>query len=186
MVLSPARHLFRVGLIDCAGCGKCKQAIETASHAPCDRNEFATLRIKYLGQHFLNPGDFEDIPINKILPFIQNMGLCECVRKGAAQKMENNWSLQVTTMPAIMHSILNLYISFKHHHANAKYQNYRPIDLENLHCLCLRPRCTQKGPPLQLQLNLLTRKRHGSLASRRGVTEDSSLQRCHAVSNGKE
>jgi hypothetical protein len=29
-------NLFKVGHIDSAGCGKCKQAIETASHAPYD------------------------------------------------------------------------------------------------------------------------------------------------------
>jgi hypothetical protein len=60
------------------------------------------------------------------------------------------------------------------------------MDLDNLRCLCLRPRCTQNGPSLQLQLNLLTRKRHGILASRRSFAEDSSLQGCHAVSTGKE
>jgi len=79
-------HLFREGLTDSAGCGKYKQAIETASHVPCDCKEFATLRIKHLDQHILKPDDFGDIPASKILLFIQNIGLCECVREGAAQK----------------------------------------------------------------------------------------------------
>jgi hypothetical protein len=79
-------YLFKVRLIDSASFGKCKQAIETASHAPCDCKALATLRIKHLGQNFLKPGEFEDVPISKIPLFIQNIGLCECVRKGAAQK----------------------------------------------------------------------------------------------------
>jgi hypothetical protein len=48
--------------------------------------EFATLRFKHLGQHFLKLGDFENIPVSGIQPFIQNIGRCECVSKGAAQK----------------------------------------------------------------------------------------------------
>jgi hypothetical protein len=35
----------------------------------------ATLRYRHLDHHFIKPGDFEDIPVSKILHFAQGVGL---------------------------------------------------------------------------------------------------------------
>ena len=76
------RHVFRVqgstfklGLVDNPGCGRCKQAIETASHVLCDSEALTTSRFRHLGCHFMKPGDFEDIPVSRILHFVQGAGL---------------------------------------------------------------------------------------------------------------
>jgi hypothetical protein len=68
-------HLFKPGLVDSPRCDKCKQASETASHVLCDCKALAVLRLRYLGHHFLKPGDFADISVSKVLHFVQSAGL---------------------------------------------------------------------------------------------------------------
>jgi hypothetical protein len=68
-------HLFKLALVDSSGCDGCKQASERASHAPCDCEALMVLRFMHLGHEFLKTGDFADICIIKILPFVQSMGL---------------------------------------------------------------------------------------------------------------
>jgi hypothetical protein len=68
-------HLFNLGLVNSLEYDRCKQASETASHILCDREALATLRFRHLGYHFIKPGDFEDISVNKILHFVQGAGL---------------------------------------------------------------------------------------------------------------
>jgi hypothetical protein len=54
-------HLFKLGLVNSPECNRCKQASETTLHVLCDCEALATLRFRYLGHHFMKPGDFEDI-----------------------------------------------------------------------------------------------------------------------------
>jgi hypothetical protein len=68
-------HLFKLGLVHIPGCDRCKQASETASHIPCDYDALATLRFRHLGQHFMKPGDSEDISISRILHFVKGARL---------------------------------------------------------------------------------------------------------------
>jgi len=56
-----------MGLVNSPGFDRCKQASETATHILCDCEVLATLRYRHLGCHFLKPGDFDDISVNKIL-----------------------------------------------------------------------------------------------------------------------
>ena len=51
-------HLFKLGLVDSPECDRCKQASETASHVLGDCEALAALRFRYLGYHFMKPGDF--------------------------------------------------------------------------------------------------------------------------------
>jgi hypothetical protein len=68
-------HLFKLGLVNSPECDRCKQASEMASHVPCDCEALATLGFWHLGQHFMKPGDFEDISGSRILHFVQGAGL---------------------------------------------------------------------------------------------------------------
>jgi len=45
------------------------------SHAPCDCEALMVLRFMHLGHEFLKTGDFVDICVIKILPFVQSAGL---------------------------------------------------------------------------------------------------------------
>jgi len=58
-------HLWKVGLVDSAGCSRCKQAFEVSWHALCYCEAQVVLRFKHLGHHFLKPGDFGNICISK-------------------------------------------------------------------------------------------------------------------------
>jgi hypothetical protein len=51
-------HLFKLGLVDSPECDRCKQASETASHVLGNCEVLAALRFRYLGYHFMKPGDF--------------------------------------------------------------------------------------------------------------------------------
>jgi hypothetical protein len=48
---------------------------ESAIHILCDCEAIAYLRFCNLSQYFLEPSDYYDAPINKILHFIQSVGL---------------------------------------------------------------------------------------------------------------
>jgi hypothetical protein len=63
------------GLIDSPDCDRCKQASETASHVLCDCEALAAIRFRYLGYHFMKPGDFKHISVSRLLHFVQNAGL---------------------------------------------------------------------------------------------------------------
>jgi hypothetical protein len=75
--LSFKRTLFKLGLVDSPGCGRYKQAIETAQHVLCDCETLAAFRFTHLGQHFMKTGDFADISVGTLpletlahLPFL--------------------------------------------------------------------------------------------------------------------
>lgn len=94
-------HIFELELVDKPGCGRCKQASETASRALRDCGALATLRFRRLGQHFLKSCDFDDISVGRATHFVK-CGAAKCVSKRAAQKTENGLSARVIMKPALM------------------------------------------------------------------------------------
>jgi hypothetical protein len=68
-------HLFKLGLTDNPTCERCLQEDESATHILCDCEAIAYLRFHHLGQLFMEPSDFYDTPIFKVLHFIRNVGL---------------------------------------------------------------------------------------------------------------
>jgi hypothetical protein len=56
-------------------CERCLEADESATHVLCDCEALAHLRFRHLGQFFVEPGDFYDVPIGKVLHFIPSVGL---------------------------------------------------------------------------------------------------------------
>jgi hypothetical protein len=68
-------HLFELRLVNNPRCDRCKQASETASHVVRDCGALASLRLGHLAHHFMEPADFEDISVSKILHFVQGVRL---------------------------------------------------------------------------------------------------------------
>jgi hypothetical protein len=68
-------HLFKLGLTDVPTCERCPQEDESATHILCDCEALAYLRFRLLGQFFMEPSDFYDAPIFKVLHFIQSVRL---------------------------------------------------------------------------------------------------------------
>jgi hypothetical protein len=53
--------------------GACKEMNQP--HVLCDCEAIAYLRFRHLGQFFMEPSDFYDAPIFKVLHFIRSVGL---------------------------------------------------------------------------------------------------------------
>jgi hypothetical protein len=68
-------HLSKMGLINNPIRERCLEADESATHVLCDCEDIAHLRFRHLGQFFMEPGDFYDAPISKVLHFIRSVGL---------------------------------------------------------------------------------------------------------------
>jgi hypothetical protein len=68
-------HLFKLGLTDDPICDRCLQEDESATHILSDCEAIADLRFRHLGQFFMEPSDYYDAPINRVLHFIQSVGL---------------------------------------------------------------------------------------------------------------
>jgi hypothetical protein len=63
-------HLFKLGLTDDPTCERCLEEVESAIHILCDCEAITYLRLHPLGQYFLEPSDYYDTPINRVLHFI--------------------------------------------------------------------------------------------------------------------
>jgi hypothetical protein len=63
-------HLFKLGLMDDLTCERCLEADESATHILCDCEAIAHLRFCHLGQFFMEPSDFYDAPVSKIVHLI--------------------------------------------------------------------------------------------------------------------
>jgi hypothetical protein len=59
--------------------------LESATHVLCDCEATAYLRFRRLGQFIMEPNDYYDAPINKILHFIRGIRSIQSESKGAAQ-----------------------------------------------------------------------------------------------------
>jgi hypothetical protein len=68
-------HLFKMGLMNDPICERCLEVDESATHVLCDYETLAYLRFRHLGQFFMEPSDFNNVPIGKVLHFIQSVGL---------------------------------------------------------------------------------------------------------------
>jgi hypothetical protein len=60
-------HLFKLGLTDGPICERCLEEDESATHILCDCEAVAYLRFRRLGQFFMEPSDYYDAPIDKVL-----------------------------------------------------------------------------------------------------------------------
>jgi hypothetical protein len=61
--------LFNLGLSNSPTCERCQEGNETATHILCECEALAYLRLCHLGQYFMEPSEYFDIPTNKILRF---------------------------------------------------------------------------------------------------------------------
>jgi hypothetical protein len=68
-------HLFKLGLTDDPICERCLKEDESATHILCDCEAVAHLRSRHLGQFFMEPSDYYDAPICRVLHFIPGVGL---------------------------------------------------------------------------------------------------------------
>jgi hypothetical protein len=68
-------HLFKLGITDDPTCERCLQEDESATHILCDCEAIAHLQFRHLGQFFMEPSDFYDAPIFRVLHFIPSVGL---------------------------------------------------------------------------------------------------------------
>jgi hypothetical protein len=71
----PYGTLFKLGLTDDPICERCLEEDESATHILCDCEAVAHLRFRHLGQFFMEPSDYYDAPIGKVLHFIRGVGL---------------------------------------------------------------------------------------------------------------
>jgi len=108
-------HLFKLRLVDNPECDRCKQASETISYTKvCDCKTLATHRFRHLGQHSIQPGDFEDISVRRLLHFLAGVGLL-CMNVRVAQKINTgsvHGSLQCPPFFILFYSILFYSILF--------------------------------------------------------------------------
>jgi hypothetical protein len=56
-------------------CERCLEEGESTTHILCDCEAIANLRFRHLGQFFMEPSDYYDAPINRVLHFIRSVGL---------------------------------------------------------------------------------------------------------------
>jgi hypothetical protein len=70
-------HIFKMRLTESLTCERCLEKDESATHILCDCEAIAYLRFRHLGHYFMEPGDYQDAPVSKILHFIQSVGLLE-------------------------------------------------------------------------------------------------------------
>jgi hypothetical protein len=67
--------LFKLGLTDDSTCERCLEEDESATRILCDFEAMAYLRLSHLGQFFMEPSDYYDAPLCKVLHFIRDVGL---------------------------------------------------------------------------------------------------------------
>jgi hypothetical protein len=68
-------HPFKLGLTDNPTCERYLEKDESATHILCDCEAMAYLKFRHLCQFFMEPSDYYDAPINKVLHFIRSVGL---------------------------------------------------------------------------------------------------------------
>jgi hypothetical protein len=74
-----------------------------ASHIPCEYAVLAEFRFCRLGKHFMEPNDYEEIPLCKILYFVKGMGLLAW-RHTIGQKMVTVQGLPCAPTHSYSHS----------------------------------------------------------------------------------
>jgi hypothetical protein len=69
------RHLFKLGLTDDSIFERCLEEAISAMYILCDCEAVAYLRFYHLGQFFMEPSDYYDAPLYKVVHFIEGVGL---------------------------------------------------------------------------------------------------------------
>jgi hypothetical protein len=64
-----------LGLTNDPICERCLEEDESATHILCDCEAVAHIRFLDLVQFFIEPSDYYDAPIDKVLHFIRGVGL---------------------------------------------------------------------------------------------------------------
>jgi hypothetical protein len=64
-------HLFNLGLANSPRCKRCIEKEESATHILCDCEKKAYLRFYHMGHYFMEPSDYYDAPIRKVLCIIR-------------------------------------------------------------------------------------------------------------------
>jgi hypothetical protein len=80
-------HLFKLGLTEDPICERCQEEDESATHILYDYEAIAYLKFRHLGQFFMEPSDYNDSPIYKVLQFIRGAGLIKGLLKGEPQEI---------------------------------------------------------------------------------------------------
>jgi hypothetical protein len=73
--LSPKRTPFKTGLTDSTVCIRCLEEDETATHFLCKCQAIAYFRFHRPDHYFMEPADYHDTPVSRILHFIRSVGL---------------------------------------------------------------------------------------------------------------
>jgi hypothetical protein len=68
-------HLFKWRLTNDPICERFLEEDESATHILCDCEAVAYIRFRHLGQFFMEPSDYYDAAIYKVLHFIRGVGL---------------------------------------------------------------------------------------------------------------
>jgi hypothetical protein len=68
-------HLLKLRLTDDPTCLRCLEEVESATHILCDCEAIAYLRFRHLGQFFMEPSDYYDAPVNRVLHFMRSVRL---------------------------------------------------------------------------------------------------------------
>jgi hypothetical protein len=67
--------ISKLGLSDDPICERCLEEDKSATHILCDCEAIAYLRFRHLGKFFMEPSDYYDAPLSKVLHFIRGVGL---------------------------------------------------------------------------------------------------------------
>jgi hypothetical protein len=68
-------HLFKLGLANDPICERCPEEDESATHILCNCEAVAHIRFRHPRQFFMQPSDYYDTPIDKVLYFIRGVRL---------------------------------------------------------------------------------------------------------------
>jgi hypothetical protein len=68
-------HCHLKGHIFKPTCERCLEEDESATYNPCDCEAITYLSFRHLGQFLMEPSNYYDAPINKVLHFIRSVGL---------------------------------------------------------------------------------------------------------------
>jgi hypothetical protein len=67
--------LFKLGLTVDPICEMCLEEDESATHVLCECEAIAHLRFRHLGHFYMEPGDYYDTPISRVLQFMRSAAL---------------------------------------------------------------------------------------------------------------
>jgi hypothetical protein len=113
-------HLFKMGLTESPICERCLEKDESATHILCDCETIAYLRFRHLGHYFMEPGDYQDAPISKILHFIRSVGVLEGWNRGGCTIDLCKVVVQepIKAYPLFIHSFIDKGLKSRHNFNN--------------------------------------------------------------------